>query len=134
MGQKQDFTEDEIKEAMDEKGVVPQLYYNSDNAYKTDYLGTGKINDEETYRLKVTMPSGNVSIEEYSIKSGLLLKEESTQKMGEQEMTVTKEYKNYVKAGSVMLPSEMTINQGMEINISYSDFKINEGVTEADFK
>lgn len=132
--QKKEFDESEIKEAMDEKGIIPQLYYISDNAYKTDYLGTGKINEEETYRLKVTMPSGKVSIQEYAIKSGFLLKEESTSKQGEQEVTETTEYKNYVKAGNIMLPSEVTINQGMEFTIQYSDFKINEGVTAEDFK
>lgn len=134
MGQKKDFDEAEIKEALDAKGVIPQLFYNSDNTYKTDYLGTGKIGDEETYRLKVTMPSGNVSIQEYSIKSGFLLKEETTEKEGDQEMTVTIDYKNYVKAGNIMQPSEITVNQGMEFTIKFADFKINEGVTAEDFK
>lgn len=63
------------------------------------------------------------------------MKEESTSKDGEQESTESTEYKNYVKAGAVWLPSEVTINQGgMEFTIKYADFKINEGVTEADFK
>lgn len=133
-GQKIEFGEEEIKEALDDRAVIPQLYYITDNAYKTDYLGTGKINDEDTYRLKVTMPSGKIAIQEYAIKSGLLLKEESTSKQGDQEVTETIEYKSYIKAGNIMLPAEVTINQGMEINISYSDFKINEGVTAEDFK
>lgn len=132
--QKKEYDENDIKEAMDEKGVIPQLYYITDNAYKTDYLGTGKINEEETYRLKVTMPSGKVSIQEYAIKSGFLLKEESTSKQGDEEVTETIEYKNYIKVGNIMLPSEIIINQGMEFNIKYSDFKINEGVTAEDFK
>jgi zinc protease len=134
MGQKKEFDEAKIKEAMDEKGVIPQLYYITDNGYKTDYLGTGKVGEEETYRLKVTMPSGKVSIQEYAIKSGFLLKEESTSKEGEEEVTETVEYKNYLKVGSIMQPSEITINQGMEFTVKYADFKINEGVTETDFK
>jgi zinc protease len=133
--QKVPMTEDEIKEARDEKGVIPQLYYITDTSYKTDYLGTGKIGDEDTYRLKVTMPSGKVSLQEYAVKTGFLLKEESTSKQGDQEVTQTIEYKNYVKAGNIMLPSGVTQTEaGQELPMVFSDFKINEGVTEADFK
>jgi len=133
--QKKEMDEQEIKEARDDKALIPQLYYATDTAYKTDYLGTGKVGEEATYRLKVTMPSGKVAVQEYSVKTGFLLKEESTSKDGEQESTESTEYKNYIKAGAVMLPSEITINQGgMEFTIKYADFKINEGVTEADFK
>ena len=133
--QKADMTEQEIKEAMDEKGVVPQLFYVTDTSYKTDYLGTGKINEEETYRLKVTMPSGKLSVQEYSAKTGLLLKEETTSKMQDQEVNETIEYKNYVKVGNIMLPSEITRNVGgQEFNIKFTDFKLNEGVAEADFQ
>lgn len=135
MGQKKDFTEQEIKEAWDEKSLIPQLYYVTDTSYKTDYLGTGKIDDEETYRLKVTLPSGKVSIQQYSIKSGLLLREESTSKMGEEEVAGTTDYKNYIKVGNIMLPTEITRNMGgQEFTIKFSDYKINEGVTDADFK
>ena len=133
--QKADMTEQEIKEAMDEKGVVPQLFYVTDTSYKTDYLGTGKINEEETYRLKVTMPSGKLSVQEYSAKTGLLLKEETTSKMQDQEVNETIEYKNYVKVGNIMLPSEITRNVGgQEFIIKFSDFKLNDGVVQADFQ
>jgi predicted Zn-dependent peptidase len=133
--QKKEFDEQEIKEARDEKGVIPQLFYATDTAYKTNYLGTGKVGDEETYRLNVTMPSGKISLQEYSTKSGLLLKEESTSTEEGQEVTETIEYKNYVKAGAIMLPSEITRTvAGQEIPFKFSEYKLNEGVTEADFK
>ncbi len=134
--QKKEMDEQEIKEGRDEKALIPQLYYASDNSYKTDYLGTGKVGDEDTYRLKVTMPSGKISIQEYSVKTGLLLKEESTSKEEDQEVTETIEYKNYTKVGNIMLPAEITITQsgGLEFTIQYSDFKLNEGVSAEDFK
>ena len=135
MAQKKEMTEEEIKAGQDEKGVIPQLYYVSDAAYKTDYLGTGNINGEDTYRLKVIMPSGKLSVQEYSIKTGLLLKEENTSKLGDQEVVATIEYKDYKKVGAVLLPFEITRNEdGQEFTVKYSDIKLNEGVTEADFK
>ena len=135
MGQKKEMTEQEIKTSQDEKGVIPQLYYVSDAAYKTEYLGTGKINDEETYRVKVIMPSGKLSVQEYSIKTGLLLKEETTTKQGDQEVVESAEYKDYKKTGNILLPYEITRNTGgQELTIKYASIKLNEDVTEADFK
>jgi zinc protease len=133
--QKKDFDEQEIKEAWDEKGIIPQLFYVTDDGYKTDYLGTGSFNGEATYRLKVTMPSGKVSVQEYSVKTGLLLKEEATSKMQGQEVTEVVEYKNYVKAGALLLPTEITRNAGgQEFTIKLANYLINEGVSDSDFK
>ena len=133
--QKKDLTEQEIKEALDDKGVIPQLYYISNADYKTDYLGTGKIGDEETYRMKVVMPSGKLAVQEYSIKTGLLLKEDITTKKEGQDEVETVEYKDYRKVGNILLPFEVTRNAGgQEFTLKYADFKLNEGVTDADFK
>ena len=132
---KKDLTEKEVKEAMDEKGVIPQLYYITSPDYKTDYLGTGKVGDEDTYRLKVVMPSGRTSIQEYAIKTGLLIKEETTAIQGDTEMPVIIEYSNYKKTGALLLPTEITRNAGgQEIPLKYKEIKLNEGVTAADFK
>ena len=128
--QKVDFTEDDIKEAMSEHVIVPQAYYTS-----TEYLGTGKVGDEETYRLKVTFPNGRVSVQQYAIKSGFLLQEESTVKTKDGETASTVEYKDYRKEGNLMFPHEIIQSAaGQEFDMKLSDYKINEGVTEGDFK
>lgn len=135
MGQKKEMTAEEIKSAQDEKGIIAQLYYIADAAYKTDYLGTGKVEEEPTYRLKVVLPSGNVCIQDYSIKTGLLLQEENTSKAAGEERVEIVAYKNYQKVGAVLLPFEITRNAGgQEFTVKLSDFKLNEGVTDADFK
>ncbi len=131
---KTDLSEKEIKEVTDEKGVVPQLYYNT-AAYKTEYLGKGKVNSEETYRLRVVMPSGRTSEQQYSIKSGLLLQEETTNFQNDQELPITIEYKNYQKAGNIMLATQIIRNvSGQEFTMNFSDIKLNEGVSDTDFQ
>lgn len=133
--QKKDFTEKEIREMMDDKGIIPQLFYITSTDYKTDYLGTGKVENEDTYRLKVVMPSGRTSIQEYSVKTGLLLREETTAVQENTEVPTTIEYRNYKKFGTVLFPTEVTRTVGgQEIPLKYKDVKINEGVTETDFK
>ena len=133
--QKKDLTAKETKEALDEKGVIPQLYYITNNEYKTDYLGIGKVENDDTYRLKVVMPSGRTSIQEYAITTGLLLKEETTSVQEDANIPMTIEYKNYMKFGTLLLPTEVTRSLGgQEIPLKYKDIKLNEGVTDADFK
>ncbi len=134
MGQKNEMDEKEIKEAKDDKGLIPQLFYLSAD-YKLAYLGIEKIGDENAYKLKVTKPSEKVVVEYYSTSTGLLLKDESTIDAGGNEMTFTVSYGNYKKTGNVTLPYIITQSAGeQEFGMNISDIKINEGVTDADFK
>ena len=131
---KKDMTPEEIKEQQDDKGVIPQLFYNTAD-YKTEYLGKGKVEGEETYRLKVVMPSGRTSVQQYSMKSGLLLQEETTSKQGDTDLPTVIEYKNYQKFGNIMFPTQVTRSiGGQDLVFNFSNVKFNEGVAEADFK
>ncbi len=134
MGQKKELDEKEIKEAQDDRALIPQLYYLTSD-YKLSYLGVEKIGDEQAYKLKVTKPSGNVVVEYYSSKTGLLLREESTKSAQGQDISLTVDYGDYKKAGNVLFPYSITQNMaGQEFQMIVSDIKINEGVSEGDFK
>ncbi|MDB5201912.1 MAG: insulinase family protein [Ferruginibacter sp.] len=133
-GQRIEMTEDEIKESLDEKAPIPQLLYTGAD-HKLEYLGAGTVGAEKTYRLKVTKPSGNVAIQHYSIKTGLLLMEEITKKQGAEEVTETMTYSDYRKVGNILLPFEILQNaSGQEIPLKITSYKINEGITDEDFK
>lgn len=133
MGQKADMEEKEIKEAQDDKGIIGQAYYLTAD-YQLSYLGTAKVGDEETYKIKVVKPSGKTSIEYYSTKSSLLVREESTTDAAGTEMTIYVDYKDYKKVGNYLMPFSITQIAGeQEFGMNISDIKINEGVTEADF-
>jgi zinc protease len=130
MGQKNNFTETEIKEALDEKGVIPQLFYNN-----KEYMGKGKVGDEDTYRLKVVFASGRTSVQQYSVKTGFLLQEETTGKKADMDVVTTTEYKDYKKVGALMLPHNIIVNSdGQEFNMKVTEIKLNEGVAAADFE
>lgn len=132
--QKKEMDENEIKDAKDDQNIIPQVDYVGPN-YKIEYMGTGKVGDETTYRLQVVPTSGNVRMEEYSVKTGLLLKTETSEAQGEQEIPIVVEYKNYQKVGNVMFPMEITRNVGgQEFTMQISNVKLNSGVTDADFE
>jgi zinc protease len=129
-GNTKELNEAEIKEALDEKAIFPQLSYTN-----KEYVGKGKVGDEETYRLKVVFASGRTSLQHYSVKSGLLLQEETTSKSDDTEIATTIDYKDYKKVGNVMLPHTITRNiSGQELTFVFSDYKLNTGVADSDFK
>ncbi|MEO6670598.1 MAG: insulinase family protein [Ferruginibacter sp.] len=134
MGKTAELDTAEVREAMDEKGIIPQVYYIT-NDFKTSYLGVEKVNDENAYKIKITKPSGKVTTEYYSTKTALLLREESTESEAGQEYAVTTDYSDYQKVGALMLPMSFTQSvAGQDLVFKLSDMKINEGVTDADFK
>ncbi len=134
MNQKKEMEEDEIKDAQDDKAVIPQLYYVSEG-YQVVYTGIEKVGEEDAYKIKVTKPSGKVSVEYYSQKSNLLLREEKTEEAGGNEMTITMDFSNYKKVGNIMFPYTLVQSvSGQEFTINVNEIKVNEGVTEEDFK
>ncbi|MBU3714952.1 MAG: insulinase family protein [Ferruginibacter sp.] len=134
MGKTKDFDDKEIKESQDERAIVPQLFYLSSD-HNLNFAGTEKIGEEDAYKLRVTKPSGNISTEYYSTKSGLLLKEESLKAVEGTEINVETNYTDYKKAGNILLPFTITRNaNGQEFKLTISEIKINEGVTDEDFK
>jgi hypothetical protein len=63
-----------------------------------------------------------------------LLREERTTEAGGAEMSVTVDYTNYKKAGTILLPFTITQTAGeQEIQMNVTEVKVNEGVTESDF-
>ena len=134
MGQNTPFGEDEIKMQKDEKGIFPQLYY-TDADYRINLAGTAKVNGEDTYKIMVTKPSGNVATEYYSVKTGLLLKQETKIKAQGQEVEQIFTYADYKAVDGIMTPMSITQNAaGQEIPLTLSNVKYNSGVTAEDFK
>lgn len=134
MGQKKPMDEKEVKESGDDKHIFAQLFYVA-NDHTLSYLGTETVAGEETYKLKVTKPSGKVTVEYYSTKTGLLLREESTATQEGQEFTAITDYADYRKTGNLMLPYKITQTMGeQEFSMNVKEVKLNEGVTENDFK
>ena len=70
----------------------------------------------------------------YNVKSGLKVSEVTTQEQGGQKMVITTSYKDYKDVKGVMFPFNIILNVGVDLDIKLSEVKVNEGVTDADFK
>ena len=105
--QKKELNLAEIKGSWDDKGVVPQLYYISSD-YKTEYIGTGGKDrwSNLSPQSGKCWQAGRVSVQEYAVKTGLLLKEETTSK-SRRRMSRFVRIQNYKKSlSNIMLPYE----------------------------
>lgn len=135
MGKRKELTPEEAKEFLDDKGVIPQLYYNGAD-YKTEYMGTAKVGAEDAYKLKVIKPSGKLSVEYYSTKTDLLIREETTEKDENGETNMSVDYADYKKVGTVFFPYSIirTIGDQLTLDMKVTAIKVNEGVSVENFK
>lgn len=69
------------------------------------------------------------------MKSGYLVKSETTKEVQVQKSNVSNEYGNYIPTKRIQFPFSLTTKQGPQtFGIIVKKGKINEGVTKADFK
>jgi predicted Zn-dependent peptidase len=70
----------------------------------------------------------------FDVKSGLKTAESSTEEQGGQKMTRVTNFNDYRVVKGVKVPFNTIMNVGFELDIKMSDVKINEDVSDADFK
>lgn len=70
----------------------------------------------------------------YDVTSGLKLAESKVIEQGGQSITQTTNYGDYKEVKGVKVPYNIIQNVGFELDIKMSEIKINEGVSDADFK
>lgn len=100
-------------------------------AKKTGVILTGieSINGSDAYALQ-----NGKTILYYDLKSGLKVAESKTTEQGGQTQTQTTNFGDYRAVKGVKIPFNIIQNVGFELDIKMSEVKINEGVTDADFK
>ncbi|MOA23694.1 hypothetical protein D3C78_1443300 [compost metagenome] len=134
-GQKNPFEADEVKKKQEEHTLFPEFYYTADK-FNLLVDGIEKVNDKDAYKVKINSPAGKTSYKYFDVTSSLLVKSEETIKLPTgQEMTQSIEYGDYKAVNGVLMPHSLSISAGpQQIDMKVKEVKVNEGVTEADFK
>jgi len=88
----------------------------------------------DVYKIKV-IKGEDVSYRYYDVKTGFLVRTESTSEVqGGQSMKTVEDLSNYKAVNGVMFPHTTKITAGPQsFTFSTTEVKINEGVTDADF-
>ena len=139
MGNRMDMPSEQLTEMKQQTAIIPQVDYLSNPNYKLSVLGTEKVNNADAYKLLVTMPSGKSDTEYYDIASKLLVKQVASRSMNGQDATVANEFSDYKKVGNVMLPFKLSTamaggGMSQSFDITFTDRKVNENVTDNDFQ
>jgi predicted Zn-dependent peptidase len=138
MGQKKEFSAEDIAEKQLKKGLFEQMNYQA-AGYELKVAGLEKLGTADVYKIIVNLPGGKKATEFYDSRSGMLLKSEKTTKQDGAEITQVAEYSDYKKVGDILLPHVLKLlvqspAGEQELNFTFTSFKINEGVSAADFK
>jgi zinc protease len=127
-GQKKNYEGEELKAMQEQAQPFFELsYINNPNV---TFAGIEKINEVEAYVLKTAK-----SKLFYDIKTGYRVAVENEVKQGTQVIKSTILYGDYKDVKGIKVPHKMNLEGGpMPLEFIASEVKINEGVTEEDFK
>lgn len=126
-GQRKDFTGDELKEMQAEANTFKELALLTDK--EISLTGIENINGSDAYALK----NGKATLY-YDVKTGYKVAESKEMEQRGQKMTQTTYFQDYKDVKGLKFPYKIIMNVGIEIELTTTEVKINEGVTDADFK
>ncbi len=131
-GRKLEMTEQQIA---DKKAagspLFPELNYTLDQLKLESIVA---IDGNDNYKLKVTT-NGKDSFRYYDVKTGFLTQTEAKTDANGKEITTVSTFKNYKAVGELMFPFKNEVSAGpQKLPFEFSEIKVNEGVTAADFE
>ena len=127
-GQKQELKGEELKEAQASAKLFDELE-DLKNAATFELTGIETFNGEEAYVLKKDKETVY-----YSVASGLKIAASETMEAQGQTMEMTTSYKDYKEVKGIKFPHTFTMPMLGGAEFKISEIKINEGVSDADFK
>ncbi|GGH80383.1 putative Zn-dependent peptidase [Filimonas zeae] len=138
-GQKQPMPEEEAAAKKTQTCLFEQVDYLSNQAFKMQVKGVEKVNGKDAYRVEVVNPAGKTQTEYYDVATKLLVKTEGALNINGTSVNQSSEFSDYRKVGKVVIPYKIAYTmeaggQQQAMNFTVTEAKLNEGVTEADFK
>lgn len=126
-GGKQEFTAEELKDSKAEAIPFAETYL----ATLTDLVveSIEAVDGNDAYVLK-----NGKSKYYYDVTTGLKVAESQEQEQMGQKFTTMTYYKDYREVKGVKIPFNIVQNVGFELDVKFTDIKVNEGVTDEDFK
>lgn len=137
-GNKKEWSADELKEKKAKASLFEQADY-LNAGYTLSVKGIEKINGADAYKIEIITPLQKTITEYYDVKSKLLLKAESVLQENGMNISRTNELGDYRKTGNILFPYKNVLimsagGQEQVIDMTVKEIKLNEGVSEEDFK
>lgn len=134
-GQRKDMTADEVAKAKTKNVILDELGY---KANQLTLASLESLNGEDVYKI-IVKQGDDENIRYYSVKTALLVSEESSMEQGGMKLKRKTDYQSYTPIKGMKFPfmQVMTMGNGQMsqvIKTTIKEVKVNEDVTEADFK
>jgi len=127
-GQREDVTGPEVAEL--KASAVPFEELTIANSKDAAVTGIEPINGSDAYGVK----KGDTTYY-YDVKSGFKVAESREQEVAPgQKAPIFTYYSDYKEVKGIKVPHKVVMNVGVELDLTVSEVKINEGVTPADFQ
>src|SRR5690606_13213878 len=126
-GEKQDFTAEELEESKGKAIPFTETYLATVSGLVVEAIEP--VDGNDAYVLK-----HGKNKYYYDVASGLKVAESQEQEQMGQKFTTMTYYKDYRDVKGVKIPFNIVQNVGFELDVKFTDIKVNEGVTDADFK
>lgn len=126
-GQREDITGEELAELKASAVPFEELTLASNKDVKV--TGIEAINGVEAYAVK----KGETTLY-YDVKTGLKIAEANMQETPAGKVPVFTYFSDYKDVKGIKLPYKVVMNIGVELDLTVSEAKINEGVSPADFQ
>lgn len=130
-GMKRDMTEDQISDRKSSHAIFPELTLDPANV-SLESMTT--IDGNDVYKLKV-QNGDKASYRFYDANTGLLVRTESETEAQGQKITSVVNYSNYSPVEGIQFPYNMNMKSGPQVlSFNFTNVKLNEGVSDADFE
>jgi zinc protease len=126
-GQRKDITGDDLAEMKEDAIPFPELALAKKESVTLS--GIESFNGSDAYVIK----NGKQTLY-FDVKSGLKMAESKTEEMAGQKMTQITSYDDYREVKGIKVPYHSVLNIGIEIDLTTTEVKINEGVSDTDFQ
>jgi predicted Zn-dependent peptidase len=125
-GMDQPVPEDMLKDMAISSYLFPELIY-AKKGVKTKLKGIKSVKSNPAYEIETTMPSGDKSSTFYDIKSGLKVRETSTEQGPTGPVSSSTEYGNYKEVSGVKFPHSISypLGGGMTLKAEVKSITVN---------
>lgn len=128
---------DEIKESKDQMDLTGALFNYKEKGHAVELLGKEDMEGTDVYKLKITKKSGDIEYDYIDATTFLKLKETTTHKFNDKEVSGDVIYSDYRKTGDIMFPYAMENRQTGESQgqlLTIESVEVNPAIDRSIFK
>jgi hypothetical protein len=101
---------------------------------KTELVAMDKVNGNDVYKVKITMPNGKVRYDFYDTESGLKLQSKSKTQTQMGEMDMIRTFSDYKEVEGVKFPFTINISGMRNMTLKVKKIKVNQGIENSVFQ